>query len=192
METLVLGRMGAERARVERMVVDAGHVVNACHDRAWGCIGMDGHCPLDAGGGMVDVAIAVAEPGGRFDPQGVACAHRARIPIVAVGATPADPVLDYVVANVAHGDPSVLVAMEAAAKDGSGHRAAIKAALAVHRRPDECIHVSVERSPRCIDVMLVAKADDARAAALADVARAAVREYDPHVNVIDVSVVAPD
>ena len=190
MRTLVLGVMGFERSRVERMVIDAGHVVHPCHDRNWGCIGMDGRCPLDDD--PVDVAIAVAEPGGRFDPQGVACAHRARIPIVAVGATEADPVLDYVVTNVPHGDGLVIVAMEAAAKDASGHGDAITAALASHRRPDERIHVSVERSARCIDVLLVASADDARSVALADVARAAVREYDSHVNVIDVSVVAPD
>ncbi len=189
MRTLVLGVMGFERSRVGRMVIDAGHVVHTCHDRNWGCIGMDDRCPLDD---PVDVAIAVAEPGGRFDPQGVACAHRARIPIVAVGATEADPVLDYVVTNVPHGDGSIVVAMEAAAKDASGHGDAITDALASHRRPDECIHVSVERSARGIDVLLVVGADDARAAALADVARAAVREYDSHVNVIDVSVVAPD
>lgn len=182
--------MGYERSRVERMVADAGHAVHPCHDRNWGCIGMEGECPLDAD--AVDVAVAVAEPGGRFDPQGVACAHRARIPIVAVGATPADPVLNYVHANVPHGDESVVVAIEAAAKDATGHRAAIKTALIAHRRPDECLHVSVERNARAIDVLVIARADDTRAAALADVARAAVREYDPHVNVIDVSVVAPD
>jgi len=172
------------------MVADAGHDVHPCHDRGWGCVGMDGQCPLDDD--AVDVAVTVAEPGGRFDPQGVACAHRARIPIVAVGATPDDPVLAYVVANVPHGDSSVVVAMEAAAKDATGHRKAIKSALMTHRRPDECLHVSVERDARRIDVMVVANADDTRAAALADVARAAVREYDPHVNVIDVSVVSPD
>ncbi len=186
----MLGRMGAERARLERVVREAGHSVAACHDRGWGCIGMDGECPLDVGD--VDVAVAVAEPGGRFDAQGVACAYRARIPIVAVGATSADPVLDYVVANVAHGDPSVLVAMEAAVGHGSGHRAAIEEALAAHVRPDESITVSVERSASRIDVLLVASGDDIRAGALADVARGAVRRYDPHVNVIDVSVVHPD
>ncbi len=191
MRTMVLGRMGAERARLERMIVAAGHDLDACHDRSWGCIGMDGGCPLDEV--AVDVAIAVAEPGGRFDPQGVACAHRARIPIVAVGATEADPVLDYVVANVPHGDESVLVAMEAAATDAGGHRFAVKAALVPHHRAHESIHVSVERSASNINVLLtVANVDEARAAALADIARAAVRAFDPHVNVIDVSVVAGD
>ncbi len=190
MDTLVMGRMGAERTRLEELVRSAGHTVNACHDRSWGCVGMDGECPLDNGG--VDVAVAVAEPDGRFDPQGVACAYRARIPIVAVGARASDPVLAYVQANVPHGDESVIVAMEAAAADASGHRDAIEDAIAVHVHPDECVTVSVERTSRSIDVLLVARADEQRSAALADTARSAVRVYDPHVNVIDVSVIAPD
>lgn len=187
----MLGRLGAERARLERMITDAGHTLGACHDRTWGCVGMDGRCPLDQD--EVDVAVAVAEAGGRFDPQGIACAHRARIPIVAVGATPGDPVLDYVVVNVAHGDRSVLAAMEAAARDASGHRLAVKAALVPHHRRGETVHVSVERTACHIDVLLtVSAADPARRAALADLARAAVRDYDPHATSIDVSVNAVD
>ncbi|MGI9644777.1 MAG: hypothetical protein ACR2O6_05640, partial [Ilumatobacteraceae bacterium] len=158
METLVMGRMGAERARLEELVRSAGHSVNACHNQNWGCVGMQGVCPLDDAG--VDVAVAVAEPSGRFDQQGVACAYRARIPIVAVGARPSDPVLTYVQANVPHGDESVIVAMEAAAADASGHRAAIEEAIAVHVHADECVAVSVERTSRSIDVLLVAQADD--------------------------------
>ncbi len=190
MRTMVLGRLGAERSRVELVIEQAGHVIDACHDRSWGCVGMDGVCPLD--GHAIDVAVAVAEPGGRFDPQGIACAHRARIPIVAVGATEADPVLDYVVANVGHDDDTVVAALEAAATDASGHRAAIVDALRDHVRPDEMMHVSIERTARTIDVLLVTTADPTRSAALADVARAAVRAHDPHINVIDVSVAAPE
>lgn len=190
METLVLGRVGAERSRLERLLREDGHTVSACHDSTWGCVGMDGGCPLDES--AIDVAVAVAEPDGRFDAQGVACLYRARIPIVAVGATPSDPVLAYVNANVPHGDTSVLVAMEAAMMDASGHRSAIEVALTEHVTDEECVTVSVERRKRSIDVLLVAAAGDTRAASLADVARGAVRHYDPHVNVIDVSVVAPD
>lgn len=111
MRIMVLGRMGVERSTLEGLLSDAGHVVAPCHDRSWGCVGMDGPCPMDAG--AVDVAVAVAEASGRFEPQGVACAYRARIPIIAVGATPGDPVLDFVATTVDHGDHAVLEALEA-------------------------------------------------------------------------------
>lgn len=191
MHTLVLGRMGVERTQLEELVRDAGHAVGACHDDSWGCVGMDGACPLDTTEG-VDVAVAVADPSGRFDVQGIACVHRARIPIVAVGATATDPVLDYVVTNLPHGDPSVLTAMEAAAGHAVGHRVAIEDALRDRLEPGEAVTVTVERRSQCIDVMLVSEADGRRAAAFADAARGAVRQFDPYVDVIDVSIVPPD
>jgi len=188
METIVLGHPGAERSQLESMLTEAGHRVSACHDGTWACAGMHGECSLD--GGMVDVAVAVVEPGDRFDAQGIACAFRARIPIVTVGATPDDPVLHYASANVAEVDESVLAAMEASAADATGHRSAIERALAEHLRPGEAVGVTVTRSPRRLDIQLVADVDDVRAASIADSARSAARGHDQRISVIDVSVVA--
>jgi hypothetical protein len=189
METLVLGHPGAERSRLESLISDAGHTVSACHDGSWACHGMDGDCPVD--GGSVDVAVAVVEPGDRFDAQGIACVFRARIPIVTVGATHDDPVLRYSTTNVADIDGSVIDAIESSASDASGHQSAIERALAEHVRPGEVVDVSVSRSPRRLDIQLVADVDEVRAASLADCARSAARGHDARVSVIDVSVAAP-
>jgi hypothetical protein len=189
METLVLGHPGAERSRLESLISGAGHTVSTCHDGSWACHGMDGDCPVD--GASVDVAVAVVEPGDRFDAQGIACVFRARIPIVTIGATRDDPVLQYSTANVGEIDGSVIDAMEASAADASGHRAAIERALAGHVRPGETVAVHVSRSPRRLDIQLAADVDDVRAASLADCARSAARGHDPRVSVIDVSVTPP-
>lgn len=186
METLVLGHPGAERARVESMMLAAGHSVSACHDRSWACAGMTGSCPIDAS--AVDVAVAIPEPGDRFDTQGVACAFRARIPIVTVGATPDDPVRQYSTANVAQPDGALLSAVEASATDASGHRAAIERALVDVLHPDEDVRVHVTRSSRQLDIRLTADVDEVRASSLADVARSAARGHDANTRVIDVSV----
>lgn len=189
MEALVLGRPGIERTRVERLLTDAQFSINACHDNSWGCVGMDAECPLDAL--SVDVAIAVAEAGDRFDAQGIACVHRARIPIVTIGATANDPVLQYATESVARADPSLLDVVRVAALDTTGHRGAIEAALATHLADTEQVAVTVSRTSREVRVVLHTDVNTDRAGALADFARAAVRTYDPRVPVIDVSVVDP-
>ena len=186
METLVLGHPSAERARVEAALTDAGHAVSACHDGHWACSGMTGDCPIDAT--AVDVAVAVAEPGDRFDTQGIACAFRARIPIVAVGAAADDPALDYASASVPGPDGAMLTAVQASASDAGGHQAVIERALAEHLRPDERVTVHVQRSSRRLEVQLTGDLDRSRAAAIADVARNAARSHDVNVSVIDVSV----
>ena len=63
-------------------------------------------CPLDER--MIDVAVAAAEAGDRFDPHGIACAYRAGVPLVTVGATPNDPVLRYATAAVGRVDQELL------------------------------------------------------------------------------------
>ena len=186
MESLVLGHPSAERSALEALLSDGGHNVTVCHDQHWGCVGLEGSCPLDDS--PVDVAVAVAEPGDRFDAQGLTCVHRARIPIVTVGARRDDPVLDYSTMNSPRVDATLLTAIEAAALDASGHRRAIDRRIREHLRPDEQVSVSVERGPRRLDVLLVADVDTTRASSLADIARHAAREFDQHVAVIDVSV----
>ncbi|MDX2379257.1 MAG: hypothetical protein QNM02_05820 [Acidimicrobiia bacterium] len=188
MDSLVLGHPSAERSALQALLSDAGHEVSVCHDQHWGCVGLEGTCPLDEQ--SVDVAIAVAEPGDRFDAQGLTCVHRARIPIVTVGARRDDPVLDYSTVNSPRVDQALLTAIESAALDTTGHRRAIEQRLHDHLRSDEHVVVSVERSARQLDVLLTADLDPARVSVLADVARHAARGYDRHVDVIDVSVTA--
>ena len=187
MEAILIGPQGVERDRVEQVVTGAGHRVHRCHERAWGCVGLDDACALD--GGEIDVAIAVAGPSGRFDPQGIACAHRARIPIVTVGADVADPACKYALVNVSDVNGPLLEAIRSTAGEASGHRAAILAALAEHLGPDERVGVTAERLPGCLEITLATDLDRGRHHALADIARAATRRYDPRVAVIDVSVI---
>lgn len=187
MQALVLGRPGLERTRLRQLLCDAGLRVDECHDRNWGCVGMDGSCPLDVL--TVDVAVAVSEPGDRFDAQGIACLHRARIPIVTVGATPQDPVLDYATVNVARVEPSIVSVIRTAAADASGHHRAVERSLADRLSADELVEISVRRCGRRVDVTLTGNVSGGRAAALADAARAAIRDFDPHIRSIDVSVV---
>lgn len=187
MEALVLGRPGIERTRLEQILDDANIRVTVCHDGTWGCAGLHDACPLD--GLTADVAIAVPDPSDRFDPQGIACVFRARIPIITVGATANDPVLQYSAKNLARVDRAVVGAARALATNASSHQRAIEEALDPYIVADENVGVSVRRSADSIDVMLVGDVDPGRFAALADIARAAVRAHDPRIRGIDVSVV---
>ncbi len=187
MDAILIGPQGVERDRVERIVTEAGHRVHRCHERAWGCVGLDDACPLDRCD--VDVAIAVVGPGGRFDPQGIACAHRARIPIVTVGADRNDPACHYALVNVADVRGPLVEAIEATSREASGHRAAIVRALREHLGPDETVAVTAERGPRRLEVTLATDLERRRHHALADVARAAARGFDPRIDVIDVSII---
>ncbi len=110
MEVLVLGRPGLERTTLQRFLEAAGHEVCECHDRHWGCVGMDGVCPLDDR--TIDVAVAGVEAGDRFDPQGIACVYRAQIALVTVGATERDPVLPYATIAVDRVDATLLDSIE--------------------------------------------------------------------------------
>ena len=110
MEMLVLGRPGLERSNLERCLVDAGHEVLVCHDGRWACVGMDDRCPLDER--IIDMAIAHAEASDRFDPHGIACAYRADVVLVTVGATSNDPVLEYATIALDQADDELLGSIE--------------------------------------------------------------------------------
>lgn len=170
---------------MEKLLVGAGELLDTCHDRSWGCTGLDGRCPLD--GHDIDVAVAVAEPGVAFDAQGVACVHRARIPLVTIGARPNDPVGEFATVNVARADETALPAIRTAAADASGHQRAVEHDLAAHLEAAEHVAVTVQRRPNAVHVVLVGHLTPTRAAALTDVARAAIRAHDRRIAVIDVS-----
>ena len=126
-----------------------------------------------------------------FDAQGIACAHRRRIPILAVGADEHDPVRKVATAHVPAVDEDVAVVLQRLGADASGHIAVIEQALAERTDQGESVVVTATRSPNRLAVQLVLDADERRANAIADAARAAARGYDPEIAVIDVSVVSP-
>lgn len=185
----MLGRPGLESRRAQEVLRAAGHVIATCRDGRWGCAGLDDDCPLDEID--VDVAVAIAEPSDRFDPQGIACLHRARIPIVAIGATDDDPVRDFASVTVELLDADIVAAVESAARDASGHRRAVDELLRGRLGQDEHVDVAVVRRSDAVAVRLTTDLDSTRSAALADLARAAVRTHDRRVRVIDVSVAGP-
>lgn len=189
MRALVLGRPSARRIRVQKLLDGAGDQVDVCHDSDWGCVGMEGGCPLDERD--IDVAVAVAEPGVPFDAQGIACLYRARIPIVTVGARATDPVTNYATVNVSRVDRDALETIRLASQDVSGHRGAVEEHLADRLSADEHIEVTVRRGPNTIDVVLTGEFAPSRVASLTDVARAAIRGYDGRVGVINVSSTTP-
>lgn len=188
MRVLVLGRPSAERIRLQKLLGGAGELIDVCDEGDWGCAGMDERCPLD--GRDIDVAVVVAERGVPFDAQGVACVHRARIPLVSIGARAHDPVSAYSVSGVARVDDEALAAIRVAAEDGSAHRRAVEAALATHLADDEDLAVTVRRRADAIDVELSGELSPTRLAAVADLARAAVRAHDGRVSVINIRVSA--
>lgn len=186
MRTLLLGHRSAEQIRLQNLLVRNGHEVELCHDGDWGCVGLNGRCPLDDLD--VDVAVAVAEPGVAFDAQGVTCVHRARIPLVTFGARSHDSVMPYATVNAIRVDEAALDVLAVAARDASGYLRAVEEIVEAHRLPDEQVGVSATRGRRQIDIVLTGAVSSSRGSALADLARQAVRTYDPRVAVINISV----
>lgn len=187
MEVLVLGRPTPERDEVVRRLEPAG-AVHACRDDSWGCAELVDGCPLDRR--EVDVAVLVADQLGRVDVEGVACAQRARVPVLAVGDDVDERIAGHVTGRVGLTGDLAAAAAEAAA-DTSAYVREVEHELAGHLEHGDSILVRVVRRRRAIMVTLVGELDARRAAALADRARAAVRRYDDRVAVIDVTVESP-
>lgn len=153
-----------------------GHEVVSCADEHGGpCRGATHHiaCPMEQ---HIDLTIVAREAGSTrtLAEMGSVCATRHRVPLMEV-----DPLQD--------GLPSVAVAQAVAGRAvAAGYATAVRhelghlpALVEVQRTPDR-IHVSVQvpasqHTPQALS-------------AVADRARKAVREYDPFVQGIDVSV----
>ena len=188
MRVLLFGDQSAERVRASRLLTEAGMTVEACRSDDWVCSGMEGRCPLDTD--VVDVAIAVAPRGQRIDAEGIACAQRARIPTVTVGATARDPALRFATSSVARIDDRLVEVVRAASMDASAHQRAVEEAFATHLAPGEVVEAVVRRRAGSIEVSLSMDIRRGRSSAIVELARAAVRGYDPNVKIIDVSVSA--
>ena len=163
------------RAELER----ADHLVATCYDADGDspCIGVahPARCPFVRG--HVDLALVVrraGEPDSLLE-MGAVCAQRHRRPVVHLDPTiPSADVTRVVRHSAAAGNDR----MEAA------YSAAVRWAL---DSPTTLVESS--RGQDSVRVALtVDTADATQRARLADVARAAVREYDPFVRVIDVAV----
>jgi hypothetical protein len=179
----------------ERVLEEHGHRVLRCHDRGtpiFPCAALrTGHvCPLECG---VDVAVTVR---GAPDPQpapgedGIACALRARIPVVVAGDVRDNPfvALGAIEADGEHvAQPCEWVAATpspphtAVATDAllNALRARRGDAMAVVNRERDRLHVLVEAIPGIERRTL---------AAAASRVLSALRRYDTHAPIIDLSI----
>ena len=176
---LIESTPGNAREIGSHLVTD-GHEVVHCADEHGPCRGSTHHmeCPAEQ---HLDLAIVARDPDAvrTLAEMGSVCATRHRVPLMEL-----DPTQE--------GLPSVAVAQAIALRAVlAGYATAIRHELAhlpalveVRRTPD-LIHATVH-VPESLNTPQALSA-------VADRARKAVREYDPYVKVIDVSVVCyPD
>lgn len=183
MKLLLIESTPGNAAAVEADLRAEGHDVLTCSDGHGGpCRGVEHHadCPMEQ---HIDLAIVARAPGSprSLDEMGSVCATRHRVPLVEV-----DP------SDVADDLPSVTVATALATRRvEAGFAAAIRQEL-----PNVAAIVDVRREPNRIHVTVQVPASHGGASevsAVADRARHAVRQHDPYVSGIDVSVVTyPD
>ncbi len=179
---LIESRPGTGSA-IEADLIAQGHDVSSCNDDHGGpCRGVADHreCPMEA---HLDLTI-VARSGTAersLNEMGAVCAAQHRIPLVEIDVD--DPTGEL---------PSVAVANAVATRRvEAGYATAIRVELGtvpamvdVRREPNR-VHATIQIPQR--------EATQARLSAVADRARHAVREHDPFVSCIDVSVVTyPD
>lgn len=172
---LIESTPGNARQISDRLAAE-GHDVVMCSDEHGPCRGMSHHehCPVEQ---HTDLTIVAREPNSQrtLDEMGSVCASRHRIPTVEVD--PRDPsAVDGITVTHAMATRAVT----------AGYAAAV-------RNEVPFAEVHVERIADLVHVTLTVPADKGTPQALsaaADRARKAVREHDPYVKGIDVSVVA--
>ncbi|MEI8240449.1 MAG: hypothetical protein WCI22_13635 [Actinomycetota bacterium] len=183
MKLLLIESTPGNAAAISQNLVAEGHDLISCADEHGGpCKGTRqvDDCPM---GAHIDLAIVTREPDSvhTLDEMGSVCAKRHRVPLVEVDPIhPADdlPSVDVAIALAAR---RVEAGYATAVRHELGHQGAI---VDVHRDTDR-IQVNVK--------LPAAECTTSRLSAVADRARMAVREHDPFVRSIDVSVVSyPD
>jgi hypothetical protein len=177
---------------VRTQLTDAGHEVVECFDdTAPLCVGIDDarRCPL---GHPVDVAIAVRVPGdgaAKLHEMGAVCALRHRVPLVEYPGLDTSPFHGRSTAT--SGD--LIGAIDDAAAQAGPHALAATAAIrglpGLTDRDPGAAFATTERDGKRLHVVVHLPAGIAPEVAgmAATVATRAVREVDPYVSVIDVS-----
>lgn len=196
MRVLVLESDAGIAAGYERALTDAGHEVVHCHEPGapvFPCAGVpdpDG-CPLH--GGRVDVALLVRDPiveRPRAREAGVACALRARVPVLEPDrGSPHDPYVGF----VDRFDGDVVTALSAATASASrGHAEAVlrhlRAAASAQGIDGSGLAVTAWRRGAAlrVEVTLPADADPVLRGAASSWSITAARAYDPVVETIDI------
>ena len=183
MKLLLIESTPGNATEISAHLAAEGHEVVGCADEHGGpCRGTEhqGECPLE---GHIDLAIVArdSDAARTLAEMGGVCATRRRVPMVEVDPTQVADELPSVAVARAVATRSVEAAYAAAVRHQLGHLPAI---VEVTRTPGR-IHakVQVPNSENTVQGL----------SAVADRARQAVRDHDPFVAGIDVSVVCyPD
>jgi len=178
MKLLLIESTAGNATAIGEHLAAAGHDVVACTDEHGGpCRGVDKHadCPLEQ---HIDLTIVAREPGTArsLAEMGSVCAARHRVPLVEIDWLQIDEEL-----------PSVRIA-SAMAKRATEHGYATAILEELSHLP---ALVDVDRTPHRIHARIQVPASQdtpQKLSAIADRARHAVRQHDPYVNCIDVSV----
>jgi len=197
MKVLVNESEGGAADRVVEQLQSQGHQVLRCHDRGqstFPCASLrPGHvCPLRDPG--VDVAVTVrSQPRSRpgLLEDGIACALRARIPVVVAGQTLLNPYEGFGV-EVVEGEHVVGAVERLAMAPSPQHSEVATSSLleSLHAEPGDAIAVAYrKRSGVRIELEAVPAIDRAAVKAAVPKVIAAVREYDTDTERIDVSIV---
>ncbi len=178
MKLLLIESTPGEATEIGAQLAANGHDVVTCTDEHGGpCRGIDHHaaCPLEQ---HIDLTIVARHPDAphSLSEMGSVCAARHRVPVVEVDPREIDDEL-----------PSVSVASAVAKRRAeAGYATAVRHELA---HLPALVHVDRTPSRIHVTVQIPASQDTPRKiAAIADRARHAVRQHDPYVNCIDVSV----
>ncbi len=178
MDVLLIESTPGIASSLQNRLIRDGHEVTSCNDSHAGpCRGVESNasCPMDQ---HIDIAVLARERGTAptLNEMGSVCALRHRVPLVTL--YPGDefgPGSSTEVA-VAVARREVEAAYVAVIRREVGHAVDDISVLREHQRIHVTLTISTQASAQAIGM-------------LADRARHAVREYDSHTPVVDISVV---
>jgi hypothetical protein len=178
MRLLLIESEPGNATAIQTELVAGGHEVVSCADDAGGpCRGAADHgdCPMQH---HVDLAIVAREAGSprMLAEMGSVCATMHRVPLVEVDPSGVDDDLPSVAVAHALASRRVEAAYATAVRNELGD---VPAIVDVRRESDR-VHATVQ--------VPASRAGTAAVSAIADRTRKALRDHDPFVSVIDVSV----
>ncbi len=198
MDVLVLETESGSADWTTDELTDRGHRVSRCHEPgrpAFPCRALEGQGPCPLGDPGIDVAVTVrAHPGTRPAPRedGVACALRARVPLVVAGRVALNPYEEWASEVVEDGDVAGACERILAAPSRA-HTQVAQAALreALQRRATSSggADAVVRRDRHGVGVRLVGldRLDRSVRGLVAAEVAAALRAFDPQTPRIDIS-----